>query len=139
MGISEQDLTKYLENVKRAKGRAPTRGEPPRPGKPRLARSKPADRTLDGMTFDSRAELTRYRELQALKLTGEVRYFLRQPRFDLLGATYRADFQIFWTDGRVTYEDVKGSGSPRFVVDRFKRSARQVAVLYGVEVEVVRR
>lgn len=94
---------------------------------------------MDGITFDSRAEMLRYGELKALMEFGRVKYFLRQPMFDLLGATYRGDFEIFWADGQVTYEDVKGSGSPRFAVDRFKRSARQVQVLYGVEVEIVKR
>lgn len=164
MGITEAEFEKLQDNLKRSASRKAVRlavetFQPPihltgplqvrkwrkSPGKPALARSAKADRTCNGQTFDSKAEMLRFKELEILQVTGVVDYFLRQPRFELLGCTYRADFQIFWRLERfpctpnVTYEDVKGKGSPRFVVDRYRRSIKQVKTLYGVEIQTVYR
>jgi len=87
---------------------------------------------IDDIRFDSTAEGKRYAELKQLQQAGEVIRFHRQVIFDLPGGTqYRVDFQIFWTDGRVTYEDVKGVQTETF---RLKR--RQVRALYNVEIEI---
>ena len=61
-------------------------------------------------------------------------FFLRQVPFDLPGGVkYRADFMIFWADGSVTVEDVKGYDTPQ---SRLKR--RQGEVLYPVKIELVK-
>ena len=69
--------------------------------------------TVDNITFDSRAEATRYVLLKALFRAGEIRNLRLQPEFHfkLDGKkifTYRADFAYFdKTDQRII-EDVKG-------------------------------
>lgn len=122
-----------------------------RKGKPRFHRSEKADRTEDGITFDSKAELERYQELKMLKATGHIKGFHRQPLFDLAGVKYHADFQIIWPFGGlpvpkecvfVTYEEVKGKYKGPFRAEalrRWKRNAAQVKELYGVNVELVER
>ena len=61
-------------------------------------------------------------------------FFLRQPMFDLPGGvTYRADFIIFWSDGNVTIEDVKG-----FETSEFKLKKKMVEELYPINIEVVK-
>ena len=70
-----------------------------------------------GITFDSKAEAARYDQLLILQGIGEVVGFMRQPVFYLLGGTrYVADFLIFWADGRVIAEDVKGVETEAFKV-----------------------
>ena len=77
--------------------------------------------TIDGITFDSKAEGRYYEHLQKLKKTGVVEYFEMQKVFTLLdrfahphtgrivrAVTYRADFEVYYTDGRVEVVDVKG-------------------------------
>lgn len=77
--------------------------------------------TIDGITFDSKAEGRYYEHLQKLKKTGAVEDFEMQKVFTLLdrfahphtgrivrAVTYRADFEVYYTDGRVEVVDVKG-------------------------------
>lgn len=85
---------------------------------------------VDGITFDSRKEARRYSELKLLQKAGEVLFFHRQPIFDLPGGTtYRADFLVFWADGHVTWEDVKGVKTPAY-----KKAKKQVEAVYPVEI-----
>ena len=108
----------------------------------RYKRSDPAKRTADGMVFDSIAEMTRYRELRYSRDSGLVKWFIRQPRFDLAGAKYHADFLIVWPDGSISVEDVKGKYSGRFrseALRTFSRNRKQVMQLYGIDVELVER
>jgi hypothetical protein len=100
-------------------------------------RSKATERTEDGITFSSKAELKRYRELKAAKARGIIRWFLRQPVFDLAGVVYRADFLVVSSSGAIVIEDVKGRGGPRGSLDRFRRDREQVKQLYGVDVILV--
>ena len=70
---------------------------------------------VDGYKFDSMKEARRYSELLLLIRAGEVTHFLRQVPFHIApGVTYRLDFLVFWKDGRVTYEDVKGFRTPMY-------------------------
>ena len=64
----------------------------------------------DGITFDSKKEMDYYLQLKTLQSGGAVAFFLRQVPFHLPArATYRADFMVFWTDGRRGgIVDVKG-------------------------------
>ena len=87
----------------------------------------------NGIKFPSKKEARRYEELCLLQRAGEIVFFLRQPLFDLGGGTtYRADFLIFWSDGGVTVEDVKGVKTKEFI-----KAKKQVEALYPVEIEVV--
>ena len=76
--------------------------------------------TVDGITFDSRAEARRYRELKLLELAGVIENLVLQPKFELQpkynigkrcerAIIYRADFQ-YWDNGKncLVVEDVKG-------------------------------
>lgn len=86
----------------------------------------------DGMKFDSQKEARRYDQLKLLLQAGDIVMFLRQVPFHLPGGvTYRVDFQIFWENGRVTFEDTKG-----YVTDEFKKVKKMVEAIYPVEIEV---
>jgi len=62
-----------------------------------------------------------------------VTFFLRQPSFDLGGGRrYRADFLIFWHDGHVSIEDVKG-----YQTKEFKLKKAIVEERYPIEVEII--
>jgi len=90
--------------------------------------------TIDGITFDSKAEAARYCELKIAKSAGEVRWFVRQVGFDLPGnVRYRADFLVVWADGRVSVEDVKGT-----LTALYRLKKRQVEALYGVEITEIK-
>lgn len=73
---------------------------------------------IDGITFDSRKEATRYVELKAMEKNGDIiglelqKSYELQPSFEKNGKkyraiTYRADF-VYRKNGRVIVEDVKG-------------------------------
>jgi hypothetical protein len=92
-----------------------------------------AQTVRDGIKFPSKKEANRYDELVLLQRGGEVVMFIRQPMFDLGGGTtYKADFLIFWADGNVTVEDVKG-----MITDAFRRSKKQVEARYPVKIKIV--
>ena len=89
--------------------------------------SAKGDRTVDGITFDSKKEANRYKDLKQLQDWGEVLQFLRQIPFHLPGHTkYVCDFLVFWTDGHVSFEDVKGMRT-----ETYKLKKRQVEELYS--------
>jgi hypothetical protein len=81
---------------------------------------------VDGYLFHSNKEAERYKELKLLKKSEEVNFFLCQVPFRLPGKiTYRADFAVFWKNGRTTFEDVKGIDtniSKKKVLYTYKRS-----------------
>ena len=82
---------------------------------------------VDGITFDSKAEAKRYTQLKQLRELGEVTQFMIQVPFRLPGSTrYVVDFQIFWSNGTVTFEDVKGMET-----SSFKLKKKQVEELYA--------
>lgn len=86
--------------------------------------------TRNGLKFPSKKEAKRYDELVLLQKAGEVVFFLRQTSFDFPGGVkYRCDFQIFWADGTITFEDVKGKRT-----DEFIRNKKQVEALYPIEI-----
>lgn len=72
-------------------------------------------RVVDGKRFDSKLEANRYEQLKLLQLAGEVKWFIRQPRFELAGGiTYIADYLVHWDNLNVTVEDVKGMETKDF-------------------------
>jgi hypothetical protein len=69
---------------------------------------------MDGIVFDSMAEMKRYAELKILCQARKIRYLMRQPRFSVLDKTprtrqhvYTADF-MYEEDGQTIVEDMKG-------------------------------
>ncbi len=86
---------------------------------------------LDGIKFDSKKEARRYSELKLLQRSGEVVFFLRQVPFHLPGrVTYRCDFQVFWSDGTVGFEDVKGMRTAQYIAKK-----KIVEAMYPVQIE----
>jgi len=83
-----------------------------------------------GIKFQSKKEARYFRELQARVSMGEVRYFLRQVPFDLLGVKYRVDFMEVLKDGRIRYVDVKGFRTQTYINKR-----KQVMNSYPVVIE----
>lgn len=87
----------------------------------------------DGYKFHSKKEANRYDQLIMLQRSGEVLFFLRQVPLHLPGnVTYRVDFLVFWTDGHVSVEDVKGFITPQFIDKR-----KMVEALYPIKIEVL--
>lgn len=92
-----------------------------------------SQRTLDGIVFDSKKEMTRYSTLRILEAAGEIRNLILQPKFDLhvngvKVATYQGDFW-YETDAGHVLEDVKGVKTPIY---RLKK--KMVEAEYGIEI-----
>lgn len=75
--------------------------------------------TIDGITFDSRAEANYYSTLKILQKAGEVESFELQPTYILQDGfkrgkrkiqpiTYKADFLVTYSNGKQEIVDVKG-------------------------------
>ena len=85
--------------------------------------------------FDSIVEADYFDKLLMLQKAGEVVMFLWQVPLHLDGGTKLVvDFQVFWEDGRVTFEDVKG-----MVTDVFKIKKREVEAKYPIEIKIIKR
>lgn len=85
-----------------------------------------------GKRYDSKLEAKCAGWLDALKVQGEVLFYLRQVPFDLPGGVkYRCDFQVFWASGEVSFVDAKGMET-----DTFKLKKKQVEDLYPVTIEL---
>jgi len=74
----------------------------------------------DGKSYPSKAEAERAAYLHALKCAGEVLGYIEQPKWELgvRENVYRPDFLVWYRDGRVVAEDVKGAESPKFRRDK---------------------
>jgi hypothetical protein len=103
------------------------------------ARSKYGSRrtTVDGVTFDSAKEATRWGELVMMQKAGHISGLRRQVSYDLVVnghkvATYRADFVYADASGLDVVEDVKGFRTP---VYRLKR--RLMLACHGADVREV--
>lgn len=100
---------------------------------------------VDGMTFDSKKEANRYKELSLLQKAGEISGLQTQVRYVLIPAqrevsdevytkgenkgkykpgkllerecTYVADF-VYYKDGKVIVEDTKGFRTKEYIIKR---------------------
>lgn len=95
--------------------------------------------TVGGITFDSKREAERYRQLRILELSGSITNLQRQPAFDLHApggakvARYVADFAYRdEATQRLVVEDVKGVKTPVF-----RLKAKWLKAEHGIEVECV--
>lgn len=87
----------------------------------------------DGIRFDSKKEAKRYDDLRLLQRSGEVLFFLRQVPFDIgAGVKYRLDFLVFWRDGDITFEDVKGFRTKEYLIKK-----RLVESLYPITIQEI--
>jgi hypothetical protein len=89
---------------------------------------------VDGITFDSKKESERYRELKILEKAGAVKNLTLQPRYaiivnDIKICDYVADFTYQTRMGETLVEDCKGVRTP---VYRLKRRLMKAA--YGIEI-----
>lgn len=87
-------------------------------------------RTVDGITFHSRAEATRYEELKLLLKAGRIHNLELQPEYVLIppfihpkhgkfrGVKYRADFRYVDESGVLVVEDVKGYATDSYRIKK---------------------
>jgi len=84
----------------------------------------------DGFKFASKKERKRYLELKLLQKAGDVLFFQMQAPFHLpAGVKYVLDFQVYWTNGEITFEDVKGVRTPMYILKK-----KQVEALYPIKI-----
>lgn len=113
---------------------------------------------VDGITFDSKKEAARYKELKLLEAAGEIFNLERQVKFvliptqretDFVGVrggikkgkviekecSYLADF-VYIRDGEVIVEDVKGykNGSAYNI---FKIKRKLMLYFYGIKIQEI--
>jgi hypothetical protein len=91
---------------------------------------------VDGLTFDSKREAGRYRELKLLASQGLITNFERQVRFPLLVneqkvGTYVADF-VYEKNGERVVEDVKSDMTRKLPVYRLK--CKLMNAIYGISI-----
>lgn len=95
----------------------------------RIRVASKADRTIDGIVFDSKREAWRYMELKALERAGSIGNIELQPEFELIptfeydgkkerAVKYRADFRYRHRSGGVIVEDVKGHKTEVYRIKR---------------------
>jgi len=86
--------------------------------------------TLDGKTFDSKKEASRYSELKLLEKAGQISDLDTQVTFCLIpkqtdengrvlerACTYKADF-VYTENGKRVVEDVKGCKTKEYIIKR---------------------
>jgi hypothetical protein len=89
--------------------------------------------SIDGIKFSSKKEATHYCNLKLLQKSGDVLFFLRQVPFHLPGnIKYISDFMVFWANGEVTIEDVKG-----FKTSLYLTKKKLVENLYPVKIKEI--
>lgn len=87
----------------------------------------------DGKSFPSKLEARYYDKLRLLQNNGQVLFFLRQIPFDLPGKIkYVCDFQVFYSNGEISFVDTKGKDT---ALSQTKR--KMVEELYPVTIEIV--
>lgn len=98
-------------------------------GKPKIRVSPKADRTIDGIVFDSKSEAEYYQVLKRQKAAGDILDFSLQPRFELVPAVkkfgkanrkmeYIGDFEVITLDNQPVIVDVKGIVTEKFQLKR---------------------
>ena len=122
-------MTLRLKNLpKEFQDRVDEKLKPKRVNKYRAERVK-----VDGYSFDSKKEAKRYAELKLLMMTGDVRWFIRQPAYDMgNGTVHRLDFLVCWKDSSITHEDVKGKET-----GPSKAKRKIIEGRYGIKVELI--
>lgn len=114
-----------------------------------VKRSPASERTsIEGIVFDSKAELRRWEELKLLEKAGEITGLVRQPRVASMvidgrqvvirsagfpngrPARYTADFAYFQNGNRI-WEEYKGRDDRE---SRFRRAV--VEAMFGIEIIV---
>lgn len=97
--------------------------------------------TVDGITFDSKHEAKRYRELKTLERAGIISDLSLQVVIPLIGAngeqlrgesgrklTYRADFK-YCDDGKTIIEDAKGAKNKDYLLKKSILAAQGIEIV----------
>lgn len=80
---------------------------------------KAKPQVIDDIRFASKKEMNRYLALKKMQKDGEILFFLRQVPIHLPGnVKYICDFQIFWSNEEVTFEDVKGYRTDVYILKK---------------------
>lgn len=100
---------------------------------------------IDGITFDSKKEAKRYRELKQMQDEGLIEELRLQAKFELIPAQkkngrtieracyYIADFvYLDCESGQVIVEDVKGRRTPEYIIKR-----KLMLLRYGIMISEV--
>ena len=94
-----------------------------------MSKYKNVKTTLDGITFDSKKEATRYTELMMLQRSGLIQNLRLQVPFELIPAQkegkitieralgYVADF-VYTENGKTIVEDCKGMKTRGYIIKR---------------------
>ena len=90
---------------------------------------------VDGITFDSKKEAGRYRELKMLERAGAISDLRLQVPFELIpkqngerACLYKADF-VYIKDGKMVVEDTKG-----IKTDVYKIKRKLMLYRYGIKI-----
>ena len=91
---------------------------------------------VDGITFDSKAEATRYSVLKVLQAAGVVTQLRLQVPYELTVnglkvCRYIADF-VYTMDGKEVVEDVKGVRTPEYKLKR-----KLMLAVFGIEIQEI--
>jgi hypothetical protein len=97
------------------------------------------ERTLDGIVFASKKEMTRYAELKLHSKAGLISDLELQPKFpvsinDKHYCTYTADFK-YTRSGECVIEELKSSGTVKDAAFRLRKKAAEL--FYGIKIEVL--
>jgi len=90
-------------------------------GKQRPSKYGAKKTKVDGITFDSKAEADYYCALKLGMMTGDIDGFCRQPEFILQDGDgtvikYKADFVVWFPDGRAEVHEFKGMELPSWLL-----------------------
>lgn len=113
-----------------------------KPRKGRYPRAAKADRTMDGVVFDSAAEMRWFAELQLAERAGLIRNLERQVALpvSINGApycVYTADARWFDEHGECVVAEFKSVATQRDTAYRLRKRAAEI--YYGIKIiEVVR-
>ncbi|MFR9206948.1 MAG: DUF1064 domain-containing protein [Lachnospiraceae bacterium] len=99
--------------------------------------------TVDGVSYDSKKEYNRYRELSMLEDAGIIHDLKRQVKFELLpsqrdliiGGSYRAPcctFDFIFEGDRLIVEDVKGIRTKDYILKR-----KMLLYFHGIRIKEV--
>ncbi len=103
--------------------------------------------TYNGITFDSKKEMNRYRELKLLEKGKAIKNLELQPEFLLIPTlryknkktdrktVYKADFKYEDNKGRIIVEDVKGFKTDVYQIKRKLLIHNMRQGFYGYEFE----
>lgn len=92
------------------------------------------DRTLDGIVFASKKEMTRYSELKLMEQAGAIEQLQLQPKWDIVVngqkiCSYVGDFFYVDSDGKAVVEDTKGMKTPAY---RLKK--KLMLAVHGIDI-----